>query len=391
MVNKSKVLIINCRRNGLGVIRSLKNHYIIAADHLITPAFYSKYVNEKHILPDRIKNEEGFINGLIKIASKYDDKLFLIPTNDDYLEIFIRNKEILEKYFIFVFESDSLILESCVDKQKVYETLKVTSVTFPKHYSKLDLVCDTINYPVIIKPGNKSNSNIIGKQGLFRIRVCENSIELKEAVEILENLSSNYVIQELIKGDDSQLYACGVFSYRGDLKACFTGRKLRQFPPSTGEGSYCESVESPELIKLSNEIVKKLNYTGIANIEFKYKDGMFYFIEMNPRSWSFNSISSYCGVNLPEIALDYFKGVDQKNIITNSRKGTWIFLYEDFLHNVIINQNVNLFKFLKQSFKANVHAYYDLKDLRPVIRFYFFDFWNLFKNFTKLLYLKCFN
>jgi len=172
-------------------------------------------------------------------------------------------------------------------------------------------------------------------------------------------MDASYVIQEHILGDDSNLFACGTFSFQGNLLACFTGRKIRQFPPMTGEGSFAESIESKELVDLSSFIISDLNYTGIANIEFKFFNGNFYFIEMNPRPWSFNGLSTYCGVNLPKIAIDYFsENKMPSEIILNNKSGKWIFAYEDLVHNVLLNKNVSIYKFLKDLFSSNSFAYF---------------------------------
>ena len=97
-----KVVVVNCGRNGLGLIRSLgekKVYDIIAVDHTKTPALFSKYVKEFFVLTDRIKNENQFIAELINSAGCTEGKPFLIPTNDEYVEIFINHMKELEKHF----------------------------------------------------------------------------------------------------------------------------------------------------------------------------------------------------------------------------------------------------------------------------------------------------
>lgn len=382
-MSKKNVLIVNCGRNGLGIIRSLGQigcYNLIAIDHKKVPAFYSKYVNTTFVLPDRVKYEKDFIDKLIDIGKEYEDKVSLIPTNDEYVDIFIRNIKKLERYYDIVCFESSELLENTVDKEKVYRLLLDTSISLPRHFfidKKEDIV-----FPVIIKPSNKQDVRLIGKEKLFRIKICTNLTELESAVSQLNSIKSRYVIQEIIEGEDNQLYTCGIVADKGVLKACFTGRKLRQFPPKTGEASYAESIEDDRLIELAKVIASKTNFTGISQIEFKYANGRYFFIEMNPRSWSWNSLSTYCGVNLPLIALS---GSEMNEIVLNSRNGKWIFAYEDFLHNVILNRNVSLFRFIKDCSKSNTHAYFHKKDLAPFFRFYIFGSINLIKHFIKML------
>ncbi len=385
------VLVISCLRNGLGIIRSLgeKNNYIIGVDHYSnSPGLHSKYLNEKHIIPDPKKDELKFIEDLIAIAKKHTSKIYIIPTGNEYIYTFIKHKNILEEYYIPLFLTDMNLLDNCSEKTKYEKLLANTIVNLPRHYNvTLSSIADlSINYPVIIKP-TKLNNNVNGKMvHVFKNKTCYNNSELIEAIEILNNAEIDYVVQEIIPGDDSNLYTCGISAINGQLLACFTGRKLRQFPPKTGEASFAESVVDEELIEYAKLISKITQFTGISQIEFKKYNSKYYFIEMNPRTYSWNSLATFCGVNLPNIIIEQYHSTTEVKLKTNDRYGTWIFAYEDFLHNVILNKNISLFQFLKDVFSANKHAYFLLKDPKPALYFYLIDFNNKIKHYIKNIF-----
>ncbi len=379
-----KVLVIDCGRNGLGLIRSLsvEDNYIIGVDFSKTPGLYSKHLKEKYVITNPKIDFNQFVTELCAIGAKHKEKIFLFPTKNNYIEIFNENIEKFSQYFIPTFLTDLDLYDQCSNKLRYVNLFKDTYVKLPIQFNDLNTI-KRKNFPLIIKP-EKLAINADGNM-VFKIRICNDIKELNDSVNDLVGV--DYVIQEVIPGGDDSLYTCGIVAIEGIMKACFTGKKVRQFPPLIGEASYAKSVTDPVLVNLATEICNKTQFTGIAQIEFKYFNGNYYFIEMNPRSFSWNALATYCGVNLAQICLsELINSSDDlsKSVIINQREGKWSFLYEDFLHNYFLKKNVGFFKLMRQSYASNAHAYYRFKDIKPAIAYYLIDGINLLKHAIKL-------
>ena len=366
-----KALVVNCGRNGLGVIRSLgsKGVTVIAVDHSrFSPALYSRYVSKRYTVTAPTQDPKHFIQHLIDIgqAECGDDKSFLLPMNDEYVALFAEYWSELEPWFYPVFETDRAILEMCMTKTSMYKAAHAAGVPYPRTaYSPFDYKASDFSFPLIVKPHNRRAIESIQNQ-VFRIRYCENLTELSQALKELEDKGEGYVVQEYIPGDDDELYTAGIFAYKGKLAATFTGRKLRQFPIRTGECAFGEIVNEPSIIDYARQFVAYTKFTGIAQVEFKHYDGEFYLMEINPRSWSWNSLSTFSGTNLPWIGCQTVQqgGVSLEQTQTRFQ-GTWCYSPLDLWHSVFLNHTISLSRALKQIASADCYAYWQSDDPIP--------------------------
>jgi D-aspartate ligase len=367
-----KALVVNCMRNGLGVIRSLGKMgvEVIAADHSrVAPGLYSRYVKHRHLIPKPAEDGPGFVEQLVRIGTDHggrDQRIFLLPMNDEYILTMARNWETLEPYFTPVFETNRAILEQCLIKDQTFELARQSNVPVPATWVSPDpsVPAKEGEFPIIVKPDSKRSPENIRKN-VFKIRFCNNRSDLEAAIQKLQKAGVTSIVQEYIPGPDSALYTAGIFAWKGELVAGFTGRKLRQFPPKTGEAGLAELVSEPTIIDFARNLVGKSGFTGIAQIEFKKHNGTFYLMEINPRSWSWNSLADYSGVNLPWIACRTLE--DKTPFYTEQKRfnGRWHYLFMDFWFNAVKHRSVSLFTILKDSLTAQCHAFWKFTDPLP--------------------------
>lgn len=107
------------------------------------------------------------------------------------------------------------------------------------------------------------------------------------------------LVQPLIATSRPVTSVCS-FSIGGDIAGVFGYEKLRQHPNRFGTGTYLRSVDVDHLRPVVEAILRRLDYTGISEIEFIYDDetGSWKVIEMNPRTWKSVHFATQCGVNL---------------------------------------------------------------------------------------------
>lgn len=370
-----KVFVIHARRTGYGVVRSLNKYTkdIYVADTNITPVFNSKYIKKSFIVPDIVNTPPNqFIKHLINIAHEMnytDEKPVVFTGKDDYLMFFSKHYKQLSKYFILSFDSNYKRLKSALSKKELITTSHQSKVSIPLSFTdenSIDEILNQINFPVIIKPAIKNTPTIDVVKTIFRLKKCYTPSELTIAIDQLNEHSVPYVIQEYIPGNDSSLITMGTYSYKGKLKAWSTSKKVRQFPPNTGECSLGITIYEKELVPLAERLLKTLQLTGISQIEFKKHQDKYYLIEINPRIWSWHEINRKVGVNLCKIACDHIGGKSNNTIITPiPKKVKWVFPTMDYLHNIKLNKNINLFTLIKDFITSDIKAFFNIRDLSP--------------------------
>jgi predicted ATP-grasp superfamily ATP-dependent carboligase len=98
-------------------------------------------------------------------------------------------------------------------------------------------------------------------------------------------------------------------------------------------GSCAESVVDHEIIEVGAQIVKGMNYLGLANVQFKrdVRSKRLRLLEINPRFNLWGYLGTYCGVNFPaRIYRDLTGQATQEEPLATYPTGVrWIFFKND--------------------------------------------------------------
>lgn len=92
------------------------------------------------------------------------------------------------------------------------------------------------------------------------------------------------LLQEGVPGDDY----CATFLFdRGRPRASMVYHNLRTFPVKSGTGVLRETVEAPAMVRTGEELLSKLGWHGVAEVDFRWEggDARPWLIEVNPRFW----------------------------------------------------------------------------------------------------------
>ena len=368
-----KIFVIHARRTAYGIVRALcrETKNIYAADVRKTELARSRYVKEFFVLPEITKTrEDEFLALIIDLAKRMhysDGKPLVFTGKDDYLLFFAKHSKVLLEYFDYSFESNYDILRRALDKVQLAELAQQIGVPVPKFRTSSDANWDELRFPVIIKPAIKNLPEIDVVDQAFRLRVCNDTHELAQAVDKLRKLDVRFIIQDYIPGDDSNLHTLGAFSYEGELLAWSTSKKVRQFPPDTGECSYGVTTRNEQLVPLGEKLLRALGKTGISQIEFKEFEGKYYLMEVNPRVWSWHQIHSKVGVDFARLAhrCIVLKDFPSEVISPTGRHASWQFFMMDLLHNRLLNNNITYRTLLRDFLTADLEAFWNWKDPWP--------------------------
>lgn len=366
-----RALVIHARRTGLGVIRSLGRMgvEVYAADEYAAPGFYSRHVRKSVISPRLVDvGEEAFADWLVSFGKAVagEDRVVLFTASDDYLVIIAKYWDKLSPYFISTSETNEVMLRKNLQKDQMYLIAEAAGVPYPTTYYSASLSINDLRYPVVVKPTlRKSSDKDIGSR-IFKVRKCADQEALGQALALLREEGVDFIVQEFIEGGDESLYTVGLFANRGAVLASGCARKLRQFPPATGECSFGELVDAPDIRAAAEAYVSQSGVTGICQIEFKKSGEAFYLMEINPRPWSWISLMEYGGVNLPYLACESVSGREIGiSVVQNRVGGTWIFALMDLKYHVLENNTISFPRFLYDLVRANRHAYWDWVDPLP--------------------------
>ena len=202
--------------------------------------------------------------------------------------------------------------------------------------------------------------------------IVENSDDLKLALSVMSKHPIEYLIQEIVKGSESNIY-CSFAILNENSEPIQIGfcRKLTQYPPNYGNTSIAIPIQESNLENLSREIFKKLKLKGYASIEFKFDetDGKYKIIEITPNRFNRQfAVTALQGLNLPYSLYQYELGLPiQKYQINNSQK-LWISEVNESRR--ILNYEKNkIKKFLKLLFdlpKFRMFEIFDLSDPLPL-------------------------
>lgn len=279
------ILITSASRK-VSLVRNFKkvlgsNGKIISADiNLESPALY--FADEYVVVPR--SDDSNFINFIINFCKNNHIKL-IIPTRDEELLLFSKNKEIFSDIGVKIMVSDVETIEICQDKLKFIDFCESNGFGVPKSYKSPELI--TINdFPLFLKP-------IFGKSAMDTFKVDS----FDELNEILSK-DNDFIIQEYVKAQE----------YTIDLFADFEGNVISAIPRQRtyvwgGESLVTKIVKNKKIIDESVNLAQKLKLKGHNTIQCFFDGENVKFIEVNPRFGGAASISFEAGANSAEFLI----------------------------------------------------------------------------------------
>jgi predicted ATP-grasp superfamily ATP-dependent carboligase len=87
----------------------------------------------------------------------------------------------------------------------------------------------------------------------------------------------------------------------GECVAAFAHERLQQYPNSGGPSTDRRSIHAPALVEKSLQLLKRLEWRGIAMVEWKVdpRDNQPKLMEINPRFWGSLELAVRSGVDFP--------------------------------------------------------------------------------------------
>ncbi len=288
-------------RKSLAAVRSIgrKGIPVYAAEATrLTPAGFSRYCTGSLRSPAPASEPEAFAEWLIETAGRFKG-LVLLPMDDASVSVTLDHAAALEQRDcrFLIAERESFDLAS--DK---YETTRLAQslgmdcpgTWLPAGTEELPAIAAEAGFPLVVKPRSSS-----GSRG---IRIVHNLADLQQAFGHAAEGAKLPMIQQYIPPGE-RFDAALLFDTEGRLTASFVQKELRHYPADIGPSTVQESVWMPELAEAAETLLRKLNWRGIAEVEWMRdpRDGRLKLMEINPRYWNSLHLAIQSGIDFPSM------------------------------------------------------------------------------------------
>jgi predicted ATP-grasp superfamily ATP-dependent carboligase len=370
--NKPGVVVIEGHVQGLANTRLLGQAGIpvIVIDKDNCVAKYSKYCKAFYKCPDYLS--EDFIDFLIRLNKAFNlTNWLLLPSNDHAVYNLSLHKDTLSQYYKIITE-DIEIIENIYNKRKLLQIADKVGIPIPAtimpEFENPRIV--ELRYPILIKGNQGLNFYKRFKHKAFIITTPEKLINIW-GKELKEAKPEEYIIQEIIPNVHKTV-SVTVFAEKGTVYTYWMGVKLREHPVTFGTATCAKSIYDEEMLKLSKQLIKELNYSGVCEIEWlrDSRDNIPKLIEINARTWLWVGLAAKCGVNYPKIIYEYMYDRKIPKVTDYLKDKIWLNIYTDFVYSML-----NIFKklespgYILKTYSNFQEACWDIKDPIPFIKY----------------------
>ena len=373
-----KILVTDCfNRKAFDIVNILQRSY--SKDTIILASSKTVSIREQIIYRKRIiriykHNQQSFNAGLLKVSRMYsNEKIIYIPVEEDTTCLFLN----------FIKDTGSHNFNYCLpdiesfalarDKLLLNKFCIINKIPAPSIFEDIDYTYLNDNFvSLIAKPRIGS-----GAKGIINVDTIDDIYKLKNIKNI-----DNYVVQEKLK-NGKDVKGAFFLCYRGNIIESYCHERIRTYPISGGVSVYSKITFNNEIIRIGSELLKKMNWSGFAMIEFLWdeKTETYKVIEINPRLWGSILLSEFAGTNF----LKNYINLSLSDSIENSliRKDVKIrWLPFDFVNWFVLHGKIKSFWKLNREFTCFINITY--ASWWSIFWFHLFFYLNL-SNFKTLL------
>ena len=298
-------IVIGGEHPGLGIARSLgrRGIPICVIDDQHSVSQFSNYVTRVVRVKD-LRDENKTVDSVLEVGQRYGLKGWvLFPTRDETVAAFSRHRDRLAEFFR-VTTAGWETVRWAWDKKNTYDRAAELGIPIPHTYNprtEREIAALYSRLPLALKPAVKENFFYATGAKAWRAETPDQLNDLfRKAIRQIR--PEEILIQEIIPGDGQRQYSYCAFFRDGEAHGALVAKRLRQHPRDFGRAAtYVETVEHPEIEKLSERFLRAIDYYGLVEVEFKQdpRDGQFKLLDVNARTWGFHSIGVPAGVDFP--------------------------------------------------------------------------------------------
>ena len=368
------VLVIGGDHPGLGIVRSLGQRGIpvCVVDDQLSVSFFSRY-NSRFVRVKDLRDERKTVDAVLEIGRRFSLRNWILfPTRDETVVAFSRHRAELSGFFR-VPTPDWETVKWAWNKKNTYELARKLNIPCPQTFnprSEGELEGLRSQLPLAIKPAIKENFFYATGAKAWRAQTFDELGQIyRKAARYIS--PQEILVQQIIPGDGSHQVSYCAFFCHGQAQGSLVARRARQHPREFGRAAtYVETIELPIIEELSQRFLKAIDYYGLVEVEFKYdpRDGEYKLLDVNARSWGFQSLGSAAGVDFSYML--YADQIGKPLRPCRAKPGIgWLRLLTDVPTAIsdILNRDITWGDYLASLRKTRVESVFCRKDPLPSI------------------------
>jgi len=271
----------------------------------LSPAFH--FSDLSYLIPK--DSNPSFIPKLLALCKRHQIKL-IVPTRDEELKVFARNKERFNKIGVKLMVPNIKTVEICSDKLKFIEFCKKNDLPVPKVYTQEQIKKGLVKFPLFVNDRfGKGSKNAFRVNGKDELNLCLKSIK-------------NPIIQEYIEAKE---YTIDLFAdLKGNVISVVPRERIYTFG---GESFIGKTYKNKKLIEFAIKLAQKLKLIGHNTIQCFFDGKIVKFIEVNPRYGGGANLSFAAGANTPLYLIQLIKGKKVKSRVGKFKNGLIMLRY----------------------------------------------------------------
>jgi predicted ATP-grasp superfamily ATP-dependent carboligase len=216
--------------------------------------------------------EAPLVEALMRLGPQLDGRAVVVPCTD--LAVLAMSKHQAELRMLYRFAVPTIdVTALLLDKALFAKFATIHEFPIPKTFviggmDDIEIAGAELEYPCVLKPSVKSSAWTANTTA--KAIVVESAKALSESYERYSRWADAFVVQEWIAGGDGDHYTCDCYvSAQGVPLVTFSARKIRQWPPSTGQGSLSVECRDDYVRELTLRVLATAGHHGQGYLETK--------------------------------------------------------------------------------------------------------------------------
>ena len=258
----------------------------------------TRAIRDSVLLPSHRDAPGEFIDTLCR-AIEVGGHDMLIPCSDPGLAVVLEHYDRLSS-LLHVGCPRPEVVRRVLDKSQTIEVARACGILTPAPCDLPDILAierhrSRLRFPIIAKPLSKEDES----KHAFKMRYLATFQDLRDAFLLDPQFGVDNLLQEFCPGDGIGIE---VLFHDNQPLTMFQHRRLKELPVSGG-GSVTSISEplDPELTEQAVALLRKLNWEGVAMVEFKCDraERRSVLMEVNGRYWGSLPLASGAGIDFP--------------------------------------------------------------------------------------------
>lgn len=220
-------------------------------------------------------SSRALIEALVRLGPSLQGHAVLFPCTDLSVLLVSRHRDELSPWYKVSLPAPEVV-ELLVDKERFYRYAQQKELPIPLTFflhSRADAeqAADALRFPCIVKPTLKTRK-WKERSGKKAYSVASRD-ELLTLYDKVSEWAEVLIAQNLIVGGDANHYTCNCyFDNTGTPLVTFTSRKIRQWPPTGGEGCLSEEARNDTVEEQTIRLFRTAGLRGLGYLEMKRDD-----------------------------------------------------------------------------------------------------------------------